>query len=234
MTRVVHRADALAWLAENPAPDRASVITSIPHATEARGPGLGDDTPNPTPDLQAWRAWCIATTRSILRWLPPRGVAVFYQSDFRAGATWIDKSYLTLRAVEEEGAHLAFHKIVCRKPPGTPSLGRSTYSHMIAASMTPLDPPRHPLPDVLPDAGFMPFSKAMGVRACELACTYLARETETRVVVDPFCGEGTALAVANALGFDAIGVDLSPRRCRGARKLQVTLSPTPLDSPPAR
>lgn len=220
MSRVVHHADALAWLAQNPAPERASVITSIPHATEARGV---DGLDPARPDLQAWRAWCIATTRTILRWLPPRGVAIFYQSDFRAGATWIDKGYLTLRAIEEEGAHLAFHKIVCRKPPGTPSLGRSSYSHMIAASTTPLAPPTHPLPDVLPDAGFMPFSKAMGARACELACTYLARETDTRVVVDPFCGEGTALAVANALGFDAIGVDLSPRRCRGARKLQVAL-----------
>jgi hypothetical protein len=40
-------------------------------------------------------------------------------------------------------------------------------------------------------------------------------------VVDPFCGRGTVLAVANAMGFDAIGVDLSAKRCRAARAFVV-------------
>ena len=35
----------------------------------------------------------------------------------------------------------------------------------------------------------------MGVTACEVACRYLADETETRTIVDPFCGRGTVLAV---------------------------------------
>jgi tRNA G10 N-methylase Trm11 len=41
------------------------------------------------------------------------------------------------------------------------------------------------------------------------------------VVVDPFCGRGTVLAVANAMGFDALGVDLGAKRCRAARALVV-------------
>lgn len=69
----------------------------------------------------------------------------------------------------------------------------------------------------------MPWSKAMGVEACRLACRYLLDETDTRVVVDPFCGHGTVLAVANALGLDAIGVDRSARQCRAARRLVVDL-----------
>jgi tRNA G10 N-methylase Trm11 len=44
------------------------------------------------------------------------------------------------------------------------------------------------------------------------------------VVVDPFCGFGTVLAVANALGLDAVGVDVSPRMCRRARTLQIDLT----------
>lgn len=59
----------------------------------------------------------------------------------------------------------------------------------------------------------------MGVEACRVACAYLKHETTTRTVVDPFCGQGTVLAVANAFGFDAIGVDLSAKRCRAARRL---------------
>jgi tRNA G10 N-methylase Trm11 len=39
--------------------------------------------------------------------------------------------------------------------------------------------------------------------------------------VDPFCGWGTVLAVANALGMDAVGVDLSARMCRRARVLDL-------------
>jgi tRNA G10 N-methylase Trm11 len=38
-------------------------------------------------------------------------------------------------------------------------------------------------------------------------------------VVDPFCGLGTILAVANEHGLDAIGVELSSKRARKARRL---------------
>lgn len=63
----------------------------------------------------------------------------------------------------------------------------------------------------------------MGVNACQLACRFLLEETSTRLVVDPFCGHGTVLAVANAMGLDALGIDLSVRQCRAARKLVVEL-----------
>jgi hypothetical protein len=88
---------------------------------------------------------------------------------------------------------------------------------MIGVSANPRAPARRPGPDVLPDAGFMPWSRAMGVAACRVACRYLIDETTTRTVVDPFCGRGTVLAVANAMGLDAIGVDLSAKRVRAAR-----------------
>jgi tRNA G10 N-methylase Trm11 len=41
-------------------------------------------------------------------------------------------------------------------------------------------------------------------------------------VFDPFCGVGTVLAVANALGLDALGVEKSRKRCEQARALTVT------------
>ena len=61
----------------------------------------------------------------------------------------------------------------------------------------------------------------MGVEACRVACRFLREETATRVVVDPFCGHGTVIAVANLLGLDAIGVDRSRKCCRAARALVV-------------
>jgi tRNA G10 N-methylase Trm11 len=52
----------------------------------------------------------------------------------------------------------------------------------------------------------------------------LKQDVRATLVVDPFCGHGTVLAVANALGLDALGVELSPRRCRAARALVVAAS----------
>src|SRR4029079_13471761 len=116
------------------------------------------------------------------------GVAVFFQSDIRVSNVVVDKSYLVLRAAEEEGACLLWHKIVCRRPPGTIAFGRPSWSHMLCVAHGPRPLPRSPGPDVLPDAGFMPWSRAMGVEACRAACAYLIDATDTRVVVDPFCG----------------------------------------------
>ena len=64
----------------------------------------------------------------------------------------------------------------------------------------------------------------MGETACRVACRFLRDETSTKTIVDPFCGEGSVLAVANALGFAALGIDLSAKRCKAAR--QQTLDPS--------
>jgi hypothetical protein len=225
--RHIVQGEALAWLDANaPAPD-VSVITSLPDVSEATAL-----------DLDRWRAWFVEAARRVIRWVPPAGVAIFFQSDIRHRGVWVDKGYLVLRAADEEGASVVWHKIVCRVPPGTPTFGRASYSHVLCLSREPRPPPRHASPDVLPEAGFKPWSRAMGVDACVLACRYLRDETTTRVVVDPFCGHGTALAVANALGFDAVGVDLGARKCRAARRLVVEIGARPggdeRESPPRK
>jgi DNA modification methylase len=61
----------------------------------------------------------------------------------------------------------------------------------------------------------------MGVEACEATCHFLLKHTQCRTVVDPFCGIGSMLAVANAQGLDAIGVELSAKRAARARTLQI-------------
>ncbi len=208
MQREVVVAEALAWLAHNPAPLHASVITSLPDVTEV------------PLDLDAWREWFIDAASRVISWVPRAGVSIFYQTDIRHQGTWIDKGHLVMCAADRTKAHILWHKIVCRHPAGTLGQGRANYSHMIAISLT-ARPPKKPRADVLPDAGLMTWTRAMGVTAARHACEYLREETNTATVVDPFCGYGTVLAVANELGFDALGIDLSAKRCRKARVLSV-------------
>lgn len=206
------------------------MITSLCDISEL--PALG---------LDGWRGWFEEAAASTMVAVPDEGVAIFFQSDIRHRGLWIDKGTLVARAAERARMRLLFHKIVCRKPPGTVTFGRASYSHLIGYARVLRPSLRATTADVLPDAGFMPGTGAMGVLACVDACRFVLSETSTRTIVDPFCGWGTVLAVANAMGMDAVGVDISARRCRKARALQIDLGalralarehgsvPTPVD-----
>jgi hypothetical protein len=211
-SRSVHHHEALAWLGEHPAPEGASVITSLPDVSEL-----------PDFDFDAWRAWFAGAVRAVLAWVPPEGVAIFFQTDVLERGIWVDKSHLVQSAAAGSGHGLVWHKIVCRTAPGSVRPGRAGYSHLLCFSRMPHPAFRSALPDVLPAAGEEVSQKAMGVLACSLSCRFVLEATPARVIVDPFCGRGTVLAVANALGLDAIGVDHSQRCCRAAKGLSIQL-----------
>ena len=211
-SRAVHQGDALPWLRERARLAGASVITSLPDASEL--PALG---------FEGWRRWFEEAAALTMACVPDEGVAIFFQSDVRQAGLWVDKGAMVSRAAERAGLGLLFHKIVCRKPPGTLTYGRASYSHLLGFARTLRPSLRRTTPDVLTDGGFQPGAKSMGVLACVDACRFILAETSTRTVVDPFCGHGTVLAVANALGLDAVGVDLSARMCRQAQRLSVTI-----------
>jgi hypothetical protein len=212
MKRVVHHGDALAWLRANAPLTEASIVTSLPDVSEV--PALG---------FEGWRRWFEQAAELTLRSVPDEGVAIFFQSDIRHQGCWVDKGTLVARAAERAAMNLLFHRIVCRKPPGTASFGRATYSHLLGFSRRVPPPAPRARADVLPDGGPVPGRKAMGVLACLAACHFIRDATPSRTVVDPFCGWGTVLAVANAIGLHAVGVDLSLRMCRRARNLTVDI-----------
>jgi hypothetical protein len=209
-TRVVYHADAMTWLRERGALGGASVVTSLPDVSEL-----------PSLDLEDWCRWFVDAAALVMTCVPDEGVAIFFQSDIKRDGRWVDKAALVSRAAQQVGTHLLFHKIVCRKLPGTVTFGRASYSHLVGYARTLRPSPSRATADVLPEPGFMPGTKSMGVNACREACRFVRAETHTRTIVDPFCGWGTVLAVANTLGFDAIGVDLSARMCRRARNLTI-------------
>ncbi len=211
MTREVHCADALAWLSERGRMPGCSFITSLPDVSEV--PHLGG--------LAGWSTWFEGAARAVLACVPDEGVAIFYQSDVKKDGAWVDKGFLVGRAAAACGFQTVWHKIVCRKPPGTLTHGRAAYSHLLCFSRgVKLDLSRA-LPDVLADGGPSVWTRGMGVEACRLACRFVLQSTQTRTVVDPFCGKGSVLAVANDMGLNAVGVELSAKRARWAHNLTV-------------
>jgi len=205
-TRQVVCGDGIAWLREAELGPAHAVITSLPDHSEV--PELGVD---------GWKQWFVATVALICGRIAPEAVAIFYQTDVKYDGRWIDKGYLVHKGIEEAGSALLWHKLVCRVPPGTTTFGRPAYAHVLCASRELRIAPGASTPDVLPGLGDMSWSRAMGRAACEMAIDFLVANTVCRVVVDPFCGQGSILAAANARGLDAIGVELSRRRAAKAR-----------------
>jgi len=209
-SRQVHEGDALIWLAANPLPADAAIVTSLPDVSEFRHR-----------DRERWRSWFVAAAASVLRATPPPTAAVFYQTDVKHDGRWIDKAFLVQTAAEAAGVPLLWHKIVCRAPAGQATGGRPGYVHLLCFSAQCRDHGTPTTADVLPALGAMTWTRAMGLDAARFAVAWLRDHAGARCIVDPFCGVGTALAVANELGMSAIGVELNPGRAAKARSLRL-------------
>jgi hypothetical protein len=206
--RAVHVGDGVAWLEAAALPADHAVVTSLPDASEL--PALGAD---------GWRRWFLAAAERACRAVADEAVAIFYQTDVKRDGGWVDKAFLVQLAAERAGSALLWHKIVCRVAPGTTTFGRPAYAHLLCVSRALRLSPGQSSPDVLPVAGAMTWPRAMPLEACAAAARFLVAHTRCRTVVDPFCGLGSMLAVANAHGLDAVGVELSRQRAERARAL---------------
>lgn len=207
--REVHHADAIAWMRARGRIDGACAVTSLPDVSEVNM------------DLARWRPWFLGAVALVVDAVPDEGAALFFQSDIKHGGAWIDKGSMVVRAAEDAGARVLFHKIVARRPPGMLTYGRPGFTHLIAVSRSMKCPDVLPLPDIITDAGELKWIRAMGVRAAGHAVRFAKEQAGATVIFDPFCGVGTVLAAANALGLDAIGVELNRKRCEQSRLLRV-------------
>lgn len=204
--REVIHGDAIEWLLAHPSLANASVIASLPDVGELGVP------------LERWREFFLAAARACLLTTADDGLSVFIQTDNKREGRWISKAGLILRVADELDIPLIFHKIVCRRPPGTRIPGRPGYSNILAFSRRAIDDANHPTPDVLPDVGDMPWSHSIGTRAAETAVDAIRRTSPgTNRIVVPCCGIGTILAVANERGFDVVGIERNRKRADAAR-----------------
>jgi hypothetical protein len=207
-SRIVHQMDALQFLREHTLPDDHAVFTSLPDSTEVR-----------SLSFDAWRQWFVDAVELVVRSTPPRMAAIFYQTDVKRDGAWIDKAYLVQRGAEAAGARLLWHKIVCRAKAGQATFGRPGYAHLLCFSHELRDAVEHSTADVLPELGAMTWPRAIGLCAAEAGVRWLRDHAAAKTVVDPFCGIGTVLAIANRLGLHAIGVERNPGRADKAREL---------------
>lgn len=209
--RVVHTAEAVSWLNAQPTFDEQhAFVTSLPDSSEI--PSLGFD---------GWRRWFIDTAALICAKTADQGVSIFFQTDVKRDGLWVDKGFLISLGAEQAGSGCLWHKVVCRAPAGITTFGRPAYAHLLCFSRGLRLEKGQASPDVLPRLGEMPWARAMGVEACEAVASFLLARTKARTVIDPFCGVGTMLAIANRRGLDAIGVELSAKRAEKARTLSI-------------
>jgi hypothetical protein len=146
------------------------------------------------------------------------GYCIFLQTD-RKYHGWIDKGYWITDEARNLGFHTVWKKIALNKEVGTADLFRPTYSTMLC--FTKKGKVGKLFPDVV-YSGEKTYSNAFGVEPVRLCVEYV-KSNGIKKVVDPFCGSGTTLAVANELGLDAVGVEINKKFCEMSRKLKITL-----------
>lgn len=195
-TKTIICADALDWLGANHA---GAVVTSPPDAEEI---GAG---------LKEWEIWFAGALDACLVAAP---VAAFYVTDRKSDGALRSKAALVFDAATRARRSISWHKIALRRAIGRVDLHRPGFSHVIAVGARS----GSATPDVF-ERGRTLYANGTGLVAARVMVEWAAKSA--RQIVDPFCGRGTIPAVAVALGFDAVGIDLDERQCEHARQLSL-------------
>lgn len=206
--REVVCADALEWLGGQELD--AIVFTSLPDAAEL------------DMDVGEWVGWYRGALQALGQAIVGAGPLLLYQTDRREGGRLVSKAGLAIEVLAGAGMVLRRHVVCLARPVGTVDRYRPTYTHLLAFARTN--------GSVAPGAdtvwrGEQVYPNGIGLVAAWHGIK-MARGPEWRdvqLVVDPFCGRGTILAMAEALGMDALGVDIDPAQCERARQLRVSV-----------
>lgn len=229
--RTILVSDSVQWLRDMEGTLPGSVFTSLPDISEMPRVFTGVIEKK----LEPYKMWFLDAVSLIFARLEPGQCAVFLQSDVRAATKaggvieWIDKSFLCSLAAHQNGhVRLLWHKIALVRNVGARSAGRPSYSHCLCFQKKPVheessvvyDTGLFQVPDVL-ERGEMTWAKAIGLNCAIVGLSFLINVMKCTSIVDPFCGVGTVLALANFMGVDAVGVDISAKRCRKANVLNI-------------
>jgi hypothetical protein len=182
-----------------------SIITSLPDADDHGW------------TQQYWRDWFGLAVQLCLRATPDDALCIFYQTDRKFDGRQIAKDRYIMDLARGIGyGEPLWHKIALTRPIERVSMFRPAYSHMLAFSMKAGPGPA--TPDVMP-AGRKLYPDGMGCHAA----LFMAKQAErvSSHVTDPFCGRGTILAAAEAIGLDSLGIDIDLTQCERARSISM-------------
>lgn len=168
--------------------------------------------------MEGWVAWVEETCRVLIDSLAEQGTIVFYQTDRKYKGVLIDKKTLISKCFHQEDFVTVFSKIVLKQKPETINLFRPTFTNLFGFSREPGT--GRATADVI-NAGAMMYKNAMGLNACRTAVEFIQNKTGANTIVDPFCGQGSVLAIANDMGLGAIGVDIDAEQVAKAKKLYI-------------
>jgi SAM-dependent methyltransferase len=194
--------DALKWLSSNKMLE--CIVTSMPEMEEVNL------------KIKEYESFFRSAAKACFTSMAPNGYCIFLQTD-RKYHGWVDKGYWITDEARAMGFHTVWKKIALTKEVGKADLFRPTYSTMLC--FTKDGNVGKLFPDVI-YSGEKTYTHAFGVDSVTMCIEY-AKSQGVKGVVDPFCGSGTTLAVANKLGLHAIGVDISKEACAAARKLKI-------------
>ena len=203
--REVYCADSLLWLKGK---KFKAVITSLPDMSELKI------------SMASYTVWLTKAAEVLMNCIDENGCIIFYQTNRKFNGSLIDKEFLISSVFFPNGYKKVFQKIVLRKKPGVTDLYRPSFSNMFCFSKKISSGPGGP--DVV-YAGQMITPCAIGLAACEIAIDFIHKKVNTDTILDPFCGAGTVLTVANQKGFKAIGVEIDKLIAAKARKITIPI-----------
>lgn len=188
--REVYCEDANIWILDK---QFDIIITSLPDMEEV-GTTLGN-----------WQEWIKITCNNIINSSNDNSVIFFYQTDRKYNGRIIDKKTMISQVFLSRGYNNILSKIVLRREPNKIDLFRPTYTNLFGFSRAIKSGAT--TPDVI-YAGKMIYNNAMGFNAVEVCINFLKAKKLEGTILDPFCGQGSVLKIANDLGYNAIGVDI--------------------------
>lgn len=200
--RIVFCDDAHNWLSKNK--NVKAMITSLPDMEEVC---MGE---------KDWEDWIKKTCKLIINSLDDDGIVIFYQTDRKYNGQVIDKKTLISKEFIELDYKNIFNKIVLKQKPNTVNLFRPTFTNLFGFSKKITS--GKATPDVI-DCGKMVYKNAMGLNACKTAIDFINTKININTIVDPFCGQGSVLKIANNMGFNSLGIEILKEQCLKAEKL---------------
>jgi hypothetical protein len=236
--RMVYCGDAVEWLRiatnkwqNNPPASKISVITSLPDFAEVRM------------EIKEWKAWFHDVCVLIFRFLDSvnGSCAIFSQTDVRvithtypnlqshqstSISEYIPKTFLVLTAAVTCGWTLVSQQIMLIGDcVGQLKCGKKA-AYTTLTTFTKSTIPLQLLGADVQERGPTLWTKGMGLRTTTEAVHFAVR-MGSEMIVAPFAGKGTVLAVAEDFGVTAVGIELSQKKAKNCLGVGVGKSVMP-------